>query len=179
MLLGIARDITARKRAEEQLVKNHEELQETAQRLEQSRNMLQLVLESIPVRVFWKDADLRYLGCNTLFARDAGLDHPEQILGQDDFAMGWREQAELYRMDDRQVMESRAPQDRPGRAANHPGWWQNLAEDQQSPAANAQRRGFWGSGVYDDITAYKNAEETNGKASGLSILSTKADSPID
>ena len=142
---GIARDITDLKQAEEELGRIIE-LQETAQRLEQSRNMLQLIIESIPVRVFWKDADLRYLGCNTLFARDAGLDHPEQLLGQDDFAMGWREQAELYRMDDRQVMESLRPKIEPGRAANHPGWRQDLAEDQQSPAANAQRRGFWGPG---------------------------------
>ena len=52
---GIARDITGLKQAEEELSKNHLELQETAQRLEQSRNMLQLIIESIPVRVFWKD----------------------------------------------------------------------------------------------------------------------------
>jgi CHASE1-domain containing sensor protein len=36
-------------------------------------NMLQLIIESIPVRVFWKDYDLRYLGCNTLFAREHSL----------------------------------------------------------------------------------------------------------
>ena len=68
--------------------------------------MLQLIIESIPVRVFWKDSDLRYLGCNTLLARDAGFDHPEQLLGKDDFAMAWRDRADLYRADDRQVMES-------------------------------------------------------------------------
>ena len=97
LVLTIVRDITARKRAEEELFKNHLELQETAQRLEQSRNMLHLIIESIPVRVFWKDRDLRYLGCNTLFALDAGFNQPQQLLGQDDFAMGWREQAHLYK----------------------------------------------------------------------------------
>src|SRR5208283_5777479 len=108
-VFAAARDITERKRAEEALSKNHRELQEATQRLEQSRNMLQLIIESIPVRVFWKDWDLRYLGCNTLFARDAGLNNPQQLLGQDDFALGWRDQADLYRADDRQVMESRRP----------------------------------------------------------------------
>ena len=139
LLLGIARDITARKQAEEELSKNHQELQETAQRLEQSRNMLQLIIESIPVRVFWKDSDLRYLGCNTLFARDAGLSQPEQLLGQDDFAMGWREQAELYRADDRQVMESRRPKMNIVEPQTTPDRRQDLAEYQQSPVANAQR----------------------------------------
>ena len=46
-VIHIATDITARKRAEEALSKSHLELQETAQRLEQSMNMLQLV--EVPV----------------------------------------------------------------------------------------------------------------------------------
>jgi PAS domain S-box-containing protein len=79
------------------------------QRLEHSKNMLQLIIESVPARVFWKDKDLRFMGCNTLFARDAGFSHPEQLLGKDDFSMGWKEQADLYRTDDRQIMESRRP----------------------------------------------------------------------
>ncbi len=159
LLLGIARDITARKRAEEELVKNHLELQETTQRLEQSRNMLQLVLESIPVRVFWKDADLRYLGCNTLFARDAGLDHPEQLIGRDDFAMGWREQAELYRRDDRQVMESRRPKIDLVEPQTTPDggkiWLKTSKVPLQMP--NGEVVGVLG--VYDDITTHKQAEE--------------------
>ena len=35
--------------------------------------MFQTVLDAIPVRVFWKDRDLNYLGCNRPFARDAGM----------------------------------------------------------------------------------------------------------
>ncbi len=60
--IEVVEDISDRKRAEEALAKNYRELQETAQRLEQSRNMLQLIIESVPVRVFWKDSDLRYYG---------------------------------------------------------------------------------------------------------------------
>ena len=53
--VGVFRDITERKAAEEALSKNYRELQETAQQLERSRNTLQLIIESVPVRVFWKD----------------------------------------------------------------------------------------------------------------------------
>ena len=105
----VAWTITERKLAQEALSESHRELHETVLQLEQSRNMLQLVVESIPLRVFWKDRDSRYLGCNTLFARDAGLSRTEELLGLDDFAMGWREQAEFYRADDRKVMESGLP----------------------------------------------------------------------
>ncbi len=88
----IFRDITERKKAEEAL--------------QESREFLRVILNSIPVRVFWKDRNLAYLGCNTQFARDAGFEKPEDVIGKDDHAMGWREQAEAYRADDRAVMES-------------------------------------------------------------------------
>ena len=158
-MLGIARDITARKQAEAELFKNHLELQETAQRLEQSRNMLQLIIESIPVRVFWKDRDLRYMGCNTLFARDAGFNHPQQLLGQDDFAMGWSDQATSSRMDDRQVMESRRskinviePQTTPAGAKI---WLKTSKVPLQMPNGEV----FGVLGVYEDVTDRQQAEE--------------------
>jgi len=156
---AILRREEALQESKDALSKNHIELQETAQRLERSRNMLQLIIESIPVRVFWKDKDLRYLGCNTLFARDAGFSHPDQILGLDDFSLGWREQAELYQADDRQVMESGLPK-------------MNILEPQTTPAGSR----IWLNtskvplhlpdgevlgvlGVYEDITEQRQTAE--------------------
>jgi PAS domain-containing protein len=55
--------------------------------------LLQEIMGQIPVRVFWKDRELRYLGCNTLFAKDAGFSAPEDLIGKDDFQMAWREHA--------------------------------------------------------------------------------------
>ena len=157
--VGFFMDVTERRRAEEELVSNHAELQETTQRLEQSRNILQLVLESIPVRVFWKDADLRYLGCNALFALDAGLDHPEQLLGQDDFAMIWREQAEVYRMDDRQVMESRRPKINLVEPQTTPDGGKIWLKTSKVPLQMPNGEVFGVLGLYEDITAHKQAEE--------------------
>lgn len=48
-------------------------------------NLLISVIEHMPVRVFWKDPTLVYLGCNTLFANDMGFDTPEQLIGHDDY----------------------------------------------------------------------------------------------
>ncbi|MCB0052965.1 MAG: PAS domain S-box protein, partial [Caldilinea sp.] len=69
-------DINDQVTAQRTLTAQHEALQETNRQLEQSRNMLQLIIESIPLRVFWKDTDLRYLGCNRLFAHDSGEESP-------------------------------------------------------------------------------------------------------
>ncbi len=85
-------DATGRKRAEDEL--------------RASREMIEGIINAIPVRVFWKDKNLVYLGCNAAFACDAGFASSEDIIGKDDYEMGWRAQAELYRADDRQVIDS-------------------------------------------------------------------------
>ena len=74
--------------------------------LRASLQIIEGILNAMPVRVFWKDNNLVYLGCNATFARDAGFADPKDMIGKDDYQMGWREQAELYRSDDRQVIES-------------------------------------------------------------------------
>jgi PAS domain-containing protein len=74
--------------------------------LKQSHRLLQTIIETLPLRVFWKDRACRYLGCNTLFARDAGAASPADIIGKEDFQLGWHDQAELYRADDLAVMAS-------------------------------------------------------------------------
>jgi PAS domain S-box-containing protein len=159
LILEMGIDITERKRTEEALIQRYAELHEITQRLERSKNMLQLIIETIPVRVFWKDRELRYLGCNSLFACDAGLSKPEQLLGKDDFAMGWAEQAEAYQADDRQVMESCRskmnivePQTTPTGA----NIWLNTSKvPLQIP--NGEVLGVLG--VYEDITARYQMEE--------------------
>jgi PAS domain S-box-containing protein len=89
---GVLRDISEREQTEEAL--------------HASQQITQGIINAIPARVFWKDRNLVYLGCNEAFARDAGFSDPKDIIGKDDYQMGWREQAELYRSDDSQVIES-------------------------------------------------------------------------
>ena len=68
--------------------------------------ILQLILDTIPKRIFWKDKNFRYLGCNKLFAQDAGLESPEQIIGKSDFELAWQQSAALYRADDKSVIHN-------------------------------------------------------------------------
>ncbi len=92
---GIGRDITESTLAEEKI----REQQELTTR----------IIETIPLRVFWKDRDLRFLGSNTLFAKDAGVGRPEQLIGKTDFDLSWRDNAEIYRVDDQRVIDSDTP----------------------------------------------------------------------
>ncbi len=76
------------------------------QELEKNRIMLQNVLDTIPTRVFWKDTNFRYLGCNKLFASDAGLQDSKEITQKTDKDMPWKNHARLLREDDNSVLES-------------------------------------------------------------------------
>ena len=70
-IFGVARDIASRQRAE------------TA--LRESQQMLQLIMDTIPMSVFWKDKDSVYLGCNKTFIRECGLETIEQVVGKTPF----------------------------------------------------------------------------------------------
>ncbi len=71
----------------------------------EAHNFLLNVLDTIPVRVYWKDVNLRYLGGNALFAADAGLAHPGLLTGQTDRDLPWREQCEVLEHQDRLVID--------------------------------------------------------------------------
>ena len=80
-------------------------------RLRESQEMLQLVMDNIPQFIFWKDKDSRYMGCNKNFARVAGVNVPEYIVGLKDKDLAWeKEEAEFFHETDALVMESDAPE---------------------------------------------------------------------
>lgn len=143
-LIFMAHDRTKAREAEEQLAN--------------SQRMLQLVLDSIPVRVFWKDMELNYLGANRLFAQDAGLESPEEIIGKNDFNLAWKEQAEVYRADDRSVIESgdsKLDYEEPQTASDGSRLWLRTSK---VPLRDTQGKIFGVMGAYEDITARKEAE---------------------
>lgn len=66
------------------------------------------LLDSIPQCVFIKDADLRFITCNSAFADRHGVDRT-WIKGKSDFDLSDHEQAERYRHDDREILENVQP----------------------------------------------------------------------
>jgi len=146
---GVIWDITERKQADKNL--------------QESRRMLQLILDTIPVRVFWKDKNLNYLGCNRPFAEDAGLSHPLELVGRDDFDMGWRQQAERYRADDRAVMESGQAKLLFEEPQTGPEGQRRYLRTSKIPLMDADGTLQGVLGTYEDITALKNAQEEKEK----------------
>ncbi|MBI1175697.1 MAG: GAF domain-containing protein [Sideroxydans sp.] len=121
--------------------------------------LLQNIVEGVPIRIFWKDRNLRYLGSNTLFAQDAGLAGPDELIGKTDFEMGWKAQAEAYRADDMRVIESGIPQlgfEEPQTAPDGRTVWLRTSK---VPLRDGEQNIIGILGIYEDITAHKLAEQ--------------------
>lgn len=144
-IIGISNDITDRKNVEESLRVSHQ--------------LIEGIINSIPVRVFWKDKNLVYLGCNKLFALDAGLTDPKEIIGKDDFRMGWKNQAELYRDDDRKVIVSGEPKLHIEEPQTTPEGTDISLLTSKIPLRNSVGEIIGVLGTYIDITERKQAEE--------------------
>ncbi|MCA8977812.1 MAG: PAS domain-containing protein, partial [Planctomycetes bacterium] len=121
--------------------------------------LLEDIIERIPVRVFWKDRNSRYLGCNTPFARDAGTDSPRDVVGRTDYEFVWRQQADSYRADDREVMQSGhskiAFEERQTRASGELRWLRTSKVALQDPSGEV----FGVLGIYEDVTERKLMEQ--------------------
>ncbi|HYW83890.1 MAG TPA: hypothetical protein VFB30_11575, partial [Spirochaetia bacterium] len=61
---------------------------------------LRSVIDALPLSIFWKDRDSRYLGCNEFFARVAELADSHAVAGLSDLDMPWAEKADAFRKQD-------------------------------------------------------------------------------
>jgi PAS domain S-box-containing protein len=74
--------------------------------LNNSRQMLRLIIDNIPMRVFWKDRDSRFLGCNLHFAKDIGLSNPSEIESKSEYDFNSQELAEQYVKTDKFILKT-------------------------------------------------------------------------
>ncbi|MGO9272247.1 MAG: PAS domain S-box protein [Terriglobia bacterium] len=149
-MIGTTLDITERKRAENELY--------------QSRQMVQFILDNIPQRVFWKDRSSRYLGCNRAFAIDAGLQDPAAIVGKSDFEFSWRGTAEVFRADDKLVMEQGSPKLNFEEQMSRPDGSLTWNRVNKMPLCGRDGQVIGVLGTYEDITERKRAEEARAAA---------------
>ncbi|OEU75736.1 MAG: hypothetical protein BA869_04725 [Desulfuromonadales bacterium C00003107] len=184
-LQATVRDVTESKLAEEKLKRYQNHLEELVaertakldkanQRLQQdillreevegqlreSQQMLQLVLDYIPQHVFWKDRDSVYLGCNRNFARAAGVEAPQKLVGKTDYDLAWKkEETDFYRECDRRVMESDTPELHIIESQRQADGKQAWLDTNRIPLHDGEGRVVGILGTFEDITERKLAEE--------------------
>ncbi len=135
--------------------------------VDESRNLLLTIIDAIPMGVYWKDRNLRYLGCNKIFARDARIAHPQDVISKNDYQMDWTDQALHYSTDDLAVMESgitRLFYDALHTTLSGNSLW---LRSSKIPLRNQDNEVFGLLGIYENITQRKKDEESQLKAGAL------------
>jgi len=126
--------------------------------LRDSKDLLRNIIETIPVRIFWKDINSIYLGCNTLFANDAGAKSQNEIIGKRDLDLSWSNQAEDYVADDFYVINTKKEkiniEEKQTKADGKIVWLSTSKVPLKSE--NGKVVGILG--IYFDITERKNAQ---------------------
>lgn len=140
------RDVTDRKLSEDAL--------------KESTQMMQLVLDTVPARVFWKDRNSVFRGCSRLLAYDAGVNSPSEMIGKTDFDMPWKDtHAQKYQDDDKYVMETGKSklsyQETQYNAEGRTIW----LTSSKVPLRDATGNIIGVLGTYEDITERKQAED--------------------
>jgi two-component system, cell cycle sensor histidine kinase and response regulator CckA len=149
-LIGIARDITRRKEAEEKL------------RAEQE--MLRKLIDNIPDRIYVKDLQSRWVLANRELANRLGAKNPEEMLGKTDFDYFPKEVATVFSTDEQTVIRTGRPlvnkEERAVDARGNIRWWSTSKVPWRDDLG--QIIGIMGIGR--DITRLKSAEENFYKA---------------
>ncbi|MGY3930644.1 sensory box protein [Aeromonas encheleia] len=68
--------------------------------------LLQQIIDQLPMNIFCRDTDGRYLFANKVFAREAGLQHPHELVGKTDAEMPW---GDVFREEDQRLLAERRP----------------------------------------------------------------------
>ncbi len=71
-----------------------------------TNQLFQKIIDTMSQRVYIKDYNFKYVGCNKLFARDAGVKNESEIIGKTDFDLIWKNYAQEYRNEDESVIKT-------------------------------------------------------------------------
>ncbi len=128
--------------------------------LQQNNETLNMILNTVPQSIFWKDGTGRYLGCNRVFANSVGLDDPAKIRGLTDYDLPWpKEEADVYRAADRQVIESNTPKWHIIEPLEKFDGTRLVIDTSKTPLRDSNGLPYGILGVYEDITDRMKAEE--------------------
>jgi PAS domain S-box-containing protein len=161
-ILGVAVDITARKRAEEEIRALNAELEvrvrDRTAELEAANRFLDSVIENIPDMIFIKDAaDLRFVRFNR--AGEQLLGHSrDELRGKCDYDFFPREEADFFTSCDREVLAQGALKDIAEEVIETRDNGTRLLHTKKIPLFDEHGRAHYLLGISEDITQAKERE---------------------
>ncbi len=124
-----------------------------------ANELLQKVLDTIPMPIFWKNLNSDFLGCNRYFAKEAGKNTPEELIGKNDYDTPSSEQSEKYRADDAEIMKSGNAKINIEELHIYANGDQGWIRTSKVPLRDVNGKVFGLLGVFEDITKKKQAEQ--------------------
>jgi len=95
---------------EKNLLDTKEILESTILQEKDTRLLINNIINSIEVAIFWKDINGIYMGANNYFLHAIGLKSSDSILGKSDFDMPWaQKEAQNYIDDDNRILKTGKP----------------------------------------------------------------------
>lgn len=144
-IFGVARDIAGR--------------QQTENALRESQQMLQLIMDTIPMSVFWKDKDSIYLGCNKTFIRECGFETYEDIVGNSPYDLFSPDDAVGIIGRDQDVIRNNHPLFHFTQSHARPDGSIGWREISKIPLRDDEGKAVGVLGVWRDVTEQNRAEE--------------------
>ena len=200
-ITGTIEDITARKEAEEELIKHRNKLEElirerttelfkAKEKAEEAVNtsclqhdFLHTLIETIPNPIFYKDREGRYTGCNAAFEKFLG--RPRRgIIGKTVFEIATTDIARLYHQKDQELFNNPGTQHYTWKMPRVDGSLRDVIFDKATIHDNDGREVIGLIGVVTDITdlveARKEAEVANqAKSEFLANMSHEIRTPLN
>lgn len=127
--------------------------------LKEKNHTLTYIIKQVPGYIFWKDKNLKLIGCNDNFAKQVGLNSSDEITGKTDYDLPWdKSQTAAFLHDDHMVIETRQSKldfEETQRQANGK---QAVLLTSKVPTYNIEGEVSGILGIYIDITKLKENE---------------------
>ncbi len=163
-----------REHLEELVQQRTTELQASIEQLEDSRAIFRSLVEGLPLHIFRKDVDGRFMFCNERFA--GSMDRTvEEVIGKTDYDFFPSEQADKYRADDQRVMTMQTTFH--DIEAHHEHGQLHYVEVVKSPVYDHRHQVVGVQGAFWDVTDRKRAQEAIAASQALTrqIIDTALD----
>ena len=147
-IVGSIIDISQRKNAE------------TA--LEEERYRLRELIENIPINVYYKDTESRFVLANSSTAEKLGAGSEDEILGKTDHDFFDKRHADMGRADELEIMETRVPMFKALQKETYEDGKTTWAETSKLPWLDRKGRLCGTFGITTDITALFNTQRELG-----------------
>ncbi len=133
--------------------------QQTESALRESQKMLQLIIDSIPMSIFWKDKDSVYLGCNDAFVRESHMATQADVVNKTPYDLFDPETAGNIVERDQGVITANQPQMNLSESHTRPDGSVGWREISLIPLRNETGQAVGVLGVWRDVTEQNRAED--------------------